>query len=131
MSSVELVPGDVIFLSTNGGFMMECDAVLVEGTCVVNESMLTGESIPITKVKKVFGLMYTKKIKPISLAQFNWSMCFISDLKVAVPDDDSASFNYDLHRQHVVFCGTEVLQGKASTGNYCKAIVIRTGEAKL
>ena len=33
--------------------MMECDAVLVEGTCVVNESMLTGESIPITKVNKV------------------------------------------------------------------------------
>ena len=30
--------------------MMECDAVLIEGTCVVNESMLTGESIPITKV---------------------------------------------------------------------------------
>ena len=29
---------------------MECDAVLIEGTCVVNESMLTGESIPITKV---------------------------------------------------------------------------------
>ena len=30
---------------------MECDAVLIEGTCVVNESMLTGESIPITKVR--------------------------------------------------------------------------------
>ena len=44
------MPGDVVFLSTSGGFMMECDAVLVEGTCVVNESMLTGESIPITKV---------------------------------------------------------------------------------
>ena len=50
ISSVELVPGDVILLSTSGGFMMECDAVLIEGTCVVNESMLTGESIPITKV---------------------------------------------------------------------------------
>jgi cation-transporting ATPase 13A3/4/5 len=36
--------------------MMECDAVLVEGTCVVDESMLTGESIPVTKVNKVNGL---------------------------------------------------------------------------
>jgi cation-transporting ATPase 13A2 len=49
---VELVPGDVILLPTTGGFNMECDAILVEGSCVVNESMLTGESIPITKVKK-------------------------------------------------------------------------------
>ena len=44
------MPGDLILLPTGGGYMMECDAVLVDGTCVVNESMLTGESIPITKV---------------------------------------------------------------------------------
>ena len=36
--------------------MMECDAVLVEGTCVVDESMLTGESIPVTKVNKVIKI---------------------------------------------------------------------------
>ena len=42
--------------------MMECDAVLVEGTCVVNESMLTGESIPITKVNNVLGFMYTSRV---------------------------------------------------------------------
>ena len=47
---MEIVPGDVVLLPATGGFMMEADAVLVEGTCVVNESMLTGESIPITKV---------------------------------------------------------------------------------
>ena len=47
-----MVPGDVLLLPTNGGYMMECDAVLIEGTCVVNESMLTGESIPITKVSE-------------------------------------------------------------------------------
>ena len=51
LSSLELVPGDVILLPTRGGFTMECDAVLVEGSVVVNESMLTGESIPITKVR--------------------------------------------------------------------------------
>ena len=53
-SSKELVPGDVLLLPTSGGYMMECDAVLIEGTCVVNESMLTGESIPITKVCNLF-----------------------------------------------------------------------------
>merc|ERR1719495_1810514 len=50
LSSKELVPGDQVLLPTNGGYTVECDSVLVEGSCVVNESMLTGESIPVTKV---------------------------------------------------------------------------------
>lgn len=39
--STELVPGDVIVVPANG-LVMPCDAVLVQGTCIVNESMLTG-----------------------------------------------------------------------------------------
>lgn len=39
--STELVPGDVINIPTNG-MIMPCDAVLIHGTCIVNESMLTG-----------------------------------------------------------------------------------------
>ena len=42
-------------------------------------------------------------------------------------EDENAPFKYDLQRQHVVFCGTEILQGKAQTGDYCKSVVIRTG----
>ncbi|UYV83810.1 hypothetical protein LAZ67_X000235 [Cordylochernes scorpioides] len=48
LSSAELVPGDILVLES-GDATLECDAVLLEGSCVVNESMLTGESIPITK----------------------------------------------------------------------------------
>ncbi|CAL1273351.1 unnamed protein product [Larinioides sclopetarius] len=47
--SEDLVPGDVILLPQSQ-FIMVCDAVLLSGDCVVNESMLTGESTPITKV---------------------------------------------------------------------------------
>ncbi|CAG5115111.1 unnamed protein product, partial [Candidula unifasciata] len=44
----ELVPGDLISIPPNG-CVMTCDAVLTAGTCIVNESMLTGESVPVTK----------------------------------------------------------------------------------
>lgn len=39
--STELVPGDVIVIPANG-MIVPCDAVLIQGTCIVNESMLTG-----------------------------------------------------------------------------------------
>ena len=42
--STDLVPGDVIAIPTNG-MIMPCDAVLVQGTCIVNESMLTGGTL--------------------------------------------------------------------------------------
>ncbi|GFS05908.1 cation-transporting ATPase [Elysia marginata] len=44
----DLVPGDLIAIPPNG-CVMTCDAVLTAGTCIVNESMLTGESVPVTK----------------------------------------------------------------------------------
>jgi len=46
--SESLVPGDVIQLSDVS--IMPCDVVLVSGSCVMNESMLTGESVPVSKV---------------------------------------------------------------------------------
>lgn len=39
-----LVPGDVLVLPPNG-CIMPCDAMLLTGTCIVNESMLTGAYI--------------------------------------------------------------------------------------
>lgn len=43
-----LMPGDMIEIPIDGG-VMACDAVLISGSCIVNESMLTGESVPVTK----------------------------------------------------------------------------------
>lgn len=52
--STELVPGDVLELPRHRpAFTMECDAVLIAGSAVVDESMLTGESVPVPKVALV------------------------------------------------------------------------------
>ena len=36
-----LVPGDILEVPRHG-CIMQCDAVLISGNCIVNESMLTG-----------------------------------------------------------------------------------------
>nr|CAD7265697.1 unnamed protein product [Timema shepardi] len=43
-----LVPGDILVIPRHG-CVMHCDAVLLAGNCIMNESMLTGESVPVTK----------------------------------------------------------------------------------
>jgi hypothetical protein len=43
--TTQLVPGDVIGIPPHG-CEMHCDAVLMSGTCIVNESMLTGRYRP-------------------------------------------------------------------------------------
>ncbi|XP_012274124.1 probable cation-transporting ATPase 13A3 [Orussus abietinus] len=48
VSSANLVPGDVIELPKHQG-TVACDAVLLTGSCILNESMLTGESVPVVK----------------------------------------------------------------------------------
>ncbi|KAJ6225829.1 hypothetical protein RDWZM_004374 [Blomia tropicalis] len=53
ISSIELVPGDVLVLPKHSQMNFECDAVLLTGSCIVDESMLTGESVPVPKIALV------------------------------------------------------------------------------
>ncbi|CAK1553646.1 unnamed protein product [Leptosia nina] len=48
VNASRLVPGDVLVLPPDG-CVMPCDAMLLTGSCIVNESMLTGESVPVMK----------------------------------------------------------------------------------
>uniref|UniRef100_A0A669D4P2 Polyamine-transporting ATPase 13A3 n=1 Tax=Oreochromis niloticus TaxID=8128 RepID=A0A669D4P2_ORENI len=95
--STELVPGDVIVIPANG-MIMPCDAVLFRGTCIVNESMLTGESVPVTKT---------------SLP--------------SAGEEGARSYNMDEHKKHTLYCGTHVIQTRFYAGELVKAVVVRTG----
>lgn len=48
MSSIELVPGDVLVLDDQLD-ILPCDGVIISGDAIVDESMLTGETVPVTK----------------------------------------------------------------------------------
>uniref|UniRef100_A0A8C4V611 Cation-transporting ATPase n=1 Tax=Falco tinnunculus TaxID=100819 RepID=A0A8C4V611_FALTI len=98
LESHHLVPGDMLVLK-EGKTLLPCDAILISGQCVVNESMLTGESTPVTKTH----LPQADNIKP-------WRMHCAEDYK-----------------KHVLFCGTEVIQTKADDRGVVKAVVLRTG----
>uniref|UniRef100_A0A3P8T5U2 Polyamine-transporting ATPase 13A3 n=1 Tax=Amphiprion percula TaxID=161767 RepID=A0A3P8T5U2_AMPPE len=95
--STELVPGDVIIIPANG-MIMPCDAILFNGTCIVNESMLTGESVPVTKT---------------SLPS--------SD------EEATRAYDIEEHKKHTLFCGTHVIQTRFYAGELVKALVVRTG----
>uniref|UniRef100_A0A674I5L2 ATPase 13A4 n=1 Tax=Terrapene triunguis TaxID=2587831 RepID=A0A674I5L2_9SAUR len=100
LESCHLVPGDLLALA-GGKALMPCDAILISGGCVVNEGMLTGESIPVTKTH----LPQAEDSRP-------WRTCCAEDYK-----------------RHVLFCGTEVIQTKADGNGPVRAVVLRTGQS--
>ncbi|NXN19454.1 AT134 ATPase, partial [Indicator maculatus] len=98
LESQHLVPGDTMILK-EGKTLLPCDAILLSGQCTVNESMLTGESIPVTKTH----LPQADNFMP-------WRMHCAED-----------------YRKHILFCGTEVIQARANGRGPVKAVVLRTG----
>ena len=48
IDSCDLVPGDVIEVPSRQT-IMPCDCIVLTGTVIINEAMLTGESIPVIK----------------------------------------------------------------------------------
>ncbi|PIN91807.1 hypothetical protein AB205_0172520 [Aquarana catesbeiana] len=93
-----LVPGDVIVLTGKRQFL-PCDAILLSGGCIVNESMLTGESIPVSKTPL-----------PNNNHTMTWKAHSGEDFK-----------------RHILFCGTEVIQTKPTSHGQVKAVVLKTG----
>uniref|UniRef100_A0A8C0ES54 ATPase cation transporting 13A2 n=1 Tax=Bubo bubo TaxID=30461 RepID=A0A8C0ES54_BUBBB len=97
VSSADLVPGDCISLPADG-MLVPCDAALLTGECMVNESMLTGESVPVMKTPLPAGSQAASTI-----------------------------YSPEEHRRHTLFCGTQVIQAKSYVGREVLAVVTRTG----
>ncbi|KAJ1860752.1 hypothetical protein LPJ73_001246 [Coemansia sp. RSA 2703] len=87
-TAAELLPGDV-FEVDSAMHVLPCDAVLLEGDCIVNESMLTGESVPVAKV-------------PVVPAVFG-------KMRLA-----SSTFGSDIAK-HVLFSGTRLIRVKKTS----------------
>ena len=46
---------------------------------------------------------------------------------MTAPKDDTV-FSYEEHIRHILFCGTQLMQGRSEANHsYMKAVVIRTG----
>ncbi|KAJ1355301.1 hypothetical protein KIN20_012642 [Parelaphostrongylus tenuis] len=103
INSEELVPGDIFVVPSNGA-VIQCDALLMTGTAIVNDSMLTGESVPVTKVA----------------------------LTPQHDDDEEYSrLSMEKHSKHIIFCGAHILQTRFYHGREVKAIVLRTAYSTL
>ncbi|KAI8968365.1 hypothetical protein BDF20DRAFT_981485 [Mycotypha africana] len=100
ISSVELVPGDLFDITHI--HTVPCDAMLVSGDCILNESMLTGESVPVSKVP----------INDTTLRKMNLSSS-------SIPAEIS---------KHFLFMGTKMVRVRGTDNiSTATAIVVRTG----
>ncbi|XP_044147643.1 probable cation-transporting ATPase 13A5 isoform X1 [Bufo gargarizans] len=98
VESKYLVPGDVLIISEKK-FYLPCDALLISGGCITNECMLTGESVPVTKVP-------------------------LPNVDNGIPWNLHSGEN---NRAHMLYCGTEVIKTILPVEGSVKALVLKTG----
>ncbi|KAF9998130.1 hypothetical protein BGZ65_006344, partial [Modicella reniformis] len=90
VGSEELVPGDVFEITDSELSVFPCDAILLTGDCIVNESMLTGESVPVSKIP-----VTERALEMLDLSLSN------------IPSDIA---------RHFLFSGTKIVRARPGAG---------------
>ena len=104
--SSELVPGDVYEVTDPNLTLFPCDSLLLSGDCIVNESMLTGESVPVSKTPA-------------------------SDESLVLLQPGSVSVHPEVAK-HLLFSGTKIIRARRPQDDgddeaAALAMVVRTG----
>ncbi|KAK7208376.1 P-type ATPase-like protein [Myxozyma melibiosi] len=92
--STELVPGDIFEVSDPSLSEFPCDAMLLTGDGIINESMLTGESIPVSKYSATPESMAHLIDSGITLAPEiarNFLFCGTKIVRLRKPQDRASS----------------------------------------
>lgn len=92
----DLVPGDIIIIPPNG-CTMHCDAILLFGTCIVNESMLTG-TFSIRRPWLAFLFVFNPLGESVPVT------------KTPLPVRSDIIYHVKEHSRHTLFSGTKVVQ---------------------
>lgn len=98
IESNDLVPGDVFEVDPSMS-LLPCDALLINGECVVNESMLTGESVPVSKTSAT-----------------SETVGYLTE-----------SFTHPILAKSFLYNGTKLLKMKSSNDEPVLAMVLKTG----
>ena len=98
----ELVEGDIVSLGGRDNDVLTCDMVLLEGGVILDESMLTGESIPVTKVELLEQGQLLEKSSKNSLKYKTSS----------------------IKKQNTLYAGTNIIQTR---GTRVLAVVVQEG----
>jgi len=107
VDSSELVPGDVYEVTDPALMQFPCDSLLLSGDCIVNESMLTGESIPVSKIP-------------------------MTDAALDLLDLSASAVHPEIAR-HMLFSGTKIIRARRPHEDHVDdeaaalAMVVRTG----
>ncbi|KAH6586265.1 hypothetical protein BASA50_000729 [Batrachochytrium salamandrivorans] len=122
LDASQLVVGDAIILSASNtalkGTTLACDMVLIQGECVMDESSLTGKTVPVVK----FPLPYTLSESSANSAVRRPSSSTLGGVyrnttssrnpNPIRKQNDQKAINSDHHQLHILFGGSQFVEIK-------------------